>query len=286
MCSAVDIPTVHETLKWKKIIEENTDMGLEGKIPCLLVQNKSDLINNEKPENHQTKKFLDEFAKANDFCGFLQCSAKDNRNIEEVFQQLLGTPSPTQTRPSAAASSKTAPSRARARRRSSPRTSYSTKRRPPPTNATRDAADLSYYLLKHHASSRNAASLASPSTTFPLSTLLHFSLPFSPLMFTYLQRYGRAETDYNCYSSFSRSRFIFRIRFSRERPGASRGSALRNRECSCCWASSLSRCLTSHACRSSYHFLSLSRKSAHFSFFCLGVIAKRCRSWISCISLA
>lgn len=95
VCSAVDIPTIHETLKWKKIIEENTDMGLEGKIPCLLVQNKSDLINNEKPENHQTKKFLDDFARTNDFCGFLQCSAKDNRNIEEVFQQLLGTPSPT-----------------------------------------------------------------------------------------------------------------------------------------------------------------------------------------------
>lgn len=78
-------------------------MGLEGKIPCLLVQNKSDLINNEKPENHQTKKFLDEFAKTNDFCGFLQCSAKDNRNIEEVFQQLLGTAPHTQTRQSGAA---------------------------------------------------------------------------------------------------------------------------------------------------------------------------------------
>lgn len=149
------------------------------------MQNKSDLINNEKPENHQTKKFLDEFAKANDFCGFLQCSAKDNRNIEEVFQQLLGTSSPTQTRPSVAASSRTAPSRARARRRSRPRTSCSTTRRRPPANAPReDAADLSYYLLKHHASSRNAASLASPSTTFRFSTLRHASLPFSPFMFT------------------------------------------------------------------------------------------------------
>lgn len=51
-------------------------------VPCLLVQNKSDLINNEQPESHQTKKFLDEYAKSNNFCGFMQCSAKENKNIE------------------------------------------------------------------------------------------------------------------------------------------------------------------------------------------------------------
>jgi len=54
------------------------------------VQNKSDLINNEHPENYQTKKYLEEFARTNDFCGAMQCSAKENKNIEEVFQVLLG----------------------------------------------------------------------------------------------------------------------------------------------------------------------------------------------------
>lgn len=87
----MDRPSIEETIKWKKIIEENTDLGSEVRIPCLLVQNKSDLINNEKPEQHQTKKFLDDFARTNGFSGFLQCSAKENKNIEEVFQQLLGT---------------------------------------------------------------------------------------------------------------------------------------------------------------------------------------------------
>ena len=59
-------------------------------MPCLLVQNKSDLIDGSSPEQHQTKKFLDEFAKNNEFCGFMQCSAKENKNIDEIFQNLLG----------------------------------------------------------------------------------------------------------------------------------------------------------------------------------------------------
>lgn len=90
VCSSIDRASLEETIKWKKIIEDSSDLGGDTRIPCLLVQNKSDLINNEKPEQYQTKKFLDEFARTNDFCGFIQCSAKENKNIEEVFQQLLG----------------------------------------------------------------------------------------------------------------------------------------------------------------------------------------------------
>lgn len=77
-------------------------------------------------------------------------------------------------------------------------------------------------VLKHHPSNRNAASLASATTTRPFSTpLLHFSplLHSAPFMFTSFQRYGR-DTASNCYYSLSRSRFIFRIRFSRDRPAA------------------------------------------------------------------
>lgn len=46
VCSADLEKTVEETLKWKKIIDENCDCDKEGRpIPSLLVQNKSDLIN-------------------------------------------------------------------------------------------------------------------------------------------------------------------------------------------------------------------------------------------------
>lgn len=52
--------------------------------------NKSDLINAESPEVHQTQKYLDEFAKNNGFFAAIQCSAKENKNVEEIFQTLLG----------------------------------------------------------------------------------------------------------------------------------------------------------------------------------------------------
>jgi len=41
------------------------DFGSDVNIPCLLVQNKSDLINNEHPEIYQTKKYLEEFSRTN-----------------------------------------------------------------------------------------------------------------------------------------------------------------------------------------------------------------------------
>ena len=81
VCSATEKSTLDETLKWKKIIEENSDFGNETNIPCLLVQNKSDLIQADSQEEHQRKAYLEDFAKTNGFCGFSHSSAKDNQNI-------------------------------------------------------------------------------------------------------------------------------------------------------------------------------------------------------------
>lgn len=50
VCSSTEKSTIEETLKWKRLIEENSDFGNGASIPCLLVQNKSDLIDAEKPE--------------------------------------------------------------------------------------------------------------------------------------------------------------------------------------------------------------------------------------------
>ncbi len=50
VCSATQKNTIDETLKWKKIIEENSDYGTDAMIPCILVMNKSDLISVENPE--------------------------------------------------------------------------------------------------------------------------------------------------------------------------------------------------------------------------------------------
>jgi GTPase SAR1 family protein len=90
VCSSDALSTLEETIKWKGVIQENAEIGGDSNIPCLLVQNKSDLINPESPEAHQTKKHLEDFAKTHGFCGAMQCSAKDNKNVEEIFQTLLG----------------------------------------------------------------------------------------------------------------------------------------------------------------------------------------------------
>lgn len=81
VCASNEAATLEETIKWKGVIQENAEVGTDSNIPCLLVQNKSDLISPESPEPHQTKKTLDEFAKTNGFCGAMQCSAKENKNI-------------------------------------------------------------------------------------------------------------------------------------------------------------------------------------------------------------
>ena len=50
VCSAIQKNSIDETLKWKKIIEENSDYGADTIIPCILVMNKSDLISVDNPE--------------------------------------------------------------------------------------------------------------------------------------------------------------------------------------------------------------------------------------------
>ena len=59
VCSAADVHTIEETIKWKGVINENAEVGGDANIPCLLVQNKSDIINLETPEEYQSQKYLD-----------------------------------------------------------------------------------------------------------------------------------------------------------------------------------------------------------------------------------
>lgn len=76
VCSATEKSSIDETLKWKRMIEENSEYGADVSIPCLLVQNKSDLISEVDPEEHQTKLYMENFAKTHGFSGFMHTSAK------------------------------------------------------------------------------------------------------------------------------------------------------------------------------------------------------------------
>lgn len=48
------------------------------------------MIDNANIKDWQKRTHLDDFAKTHDFSGVCCTSAKENKNIEECFQQLLG----------------------------------------------------------------------------------------------------------------------------------------------------------------------------------------------------
>ena len=57
-----------------------------GSLPCLLVENKADLLEGGEQENYEE---LKEFAKEGEFCGFFRTSAKTGLNINESMEYLI-----------------------------------------------------------------------------------------------------------------------------------------------------------------------------------------------------
>lgn len=79
---------IYRTLNWKKSVDE-TERFLDGKnLPCVLVENKSDLLDQNKVNNLTE---LKKFAKENEFVGCFRTSAKTGYNIEEAMSFLIET---------------------------------------------------------------------------------------------------------------------------------------------------------------------------------------------------
>ena len=74
------------TLKWKKSIDENTRFKDNSFLPCVLVQNKIDLVNENVIKND--KSFID-FAKRNNFIKCFRTSVKKKINVDEVMDFLI-----------------------------------------------------------------------------------------------------------------------------------------------------------------------------------------------------
>ena len=55
----------YSTIKWKSSVDEAATFLDGGKLPCLLVENKVDLLDNAEKEDAT----LQEFATSNEFCG-------------------------------------------------------------------------------------------------------------------------------------------------------------------------------------------------------------------------
>ena len=79
--------TREETLKWKKSVDEEAVFIDGGKIPCILVENKIDLLPDD--EKYSDDSELKSFAEKNSFVGCFRSSAKEGINISESMQFLI-----------------------------------------------------------------------------------------------------------------------------------------------------------------------------------------------------
>ena len=75
------------TTKWKTSVDEAATFLDGGKIPCLLVENKVDLLEDAEAEDPS----LQDFAQQNEFCGCFRTSAKTGTNIAESMDFLIKT---------------------------------------------------------------------------------------------------------------------------------------------------------------------------------------------------
>ena len=88
LCEVGKIDTLEDTKKWKKSVDDSATFVDGGPIPCLLIQNKIDLItDNEEREQIKlkTKLFCDE----NNFANSFVSSVKEDINIDESMTFLV-----------------------------------------------------------------------------------------------------------------------------------------------------------------------------------------------------
>ena len=78
------IINIFRTIKWKKVIDESETFLDGGRIPCLLVENKVDLL-----EDNINEEDLNQFARDSEFIGCFYTSAKTGKNISESMEFLI-----------------------------------------------------------------------------------------------------------------------------------------------------------------------------------------------------
>ena len=73
------------TVKWKASVDEAASFLDGGRLPCLLVENKIDLLD----EGNENDPELENYAQSNGFCGCFRTSAKTGVNISESMEFLI-----------------------------------------------------------------------------------------------------------------------------------------------------------------------------------------------------
>ena len=90
LSDATDLQTREDTLKWKSSVDEVATFLDGGKLPCILIENKCDLIEKNGNENYDDPT-LKEYAASNGFIGAFIVSSKNSYNISESMEFLLKT---------------------------------------------------------------------------------------------------------------------------------------------------------------------------------------------------
>ena len=79
----------NETMKWKKVVYDESAFIDGDKLPFILIQNKIDLINTD---NEYLNKVINDSQKLvdnNEFIGYFMTSVKENINIDEPIKYLI-----------------------------------------------------------------------------------------------------------------------------------------------------------------------------------------------------
>ena len=87
MSDSTNRQTREETLKWKKSVDEEAVFLDGGKLPCVLVENKIDLLPDDEKMNDDPE--LRSFSEKNGFIGCFRSSAKEGINISEAMEFLI-----------------------------------------------------------------------------------------------------------------------------------------------------------------------------------------------------
>ena len=74
----------YSALDWKASVEDAATFLDGGKLPCILVENKADLLDNNEGEGELTN-----FAQENGFIKSFRASAKEGTNINESMDFLI-----------------------------------------------------------------------------------------------------------------------------------------------------------------------------------------------------
>ena len=87
-CDITNIKSRNDTLKWKASVDENSSfLNTDKKIPCFLIENKIDLVNEDTVKDISE---LSEFSQVNNFSGFYRTSAKTGENVDSIMDSIIG----------------------------------------------------------------------------------------------------------------------------------------------------------------------------------------------------